>query len=168
MLKRLSFPGLALISCDGGPAGRFMGAGPAGPGAPPGRRQNGNGRHAPINREGDDGPQDCCVVSPEYPAAPASMTGMLGATAAVTAARRSRFSFQPVIVQAALDAVPVTGAAVPSRRWTEMLRTGGLPPHPCEPARYRMIFSTSAHGMKMAGLCRAARLVGMTPRVMPP
>src|SRR5262249_59747858 len=92
---------------------------------------------------------------------PASMTGMLGASAAVTAVRRSWFSFQPVIVQAALDAAPVTGAAVPSRRCTEMLWTGGLPRHRGEPDRYRMIFSTSAHGMKMAGLCRAARLVGM-------
>src|SRR5690348_8620590 len=116
----------------------------------------------------DDGPYSYRAVWPEHPAAPASMTGMLGATAAVTAARRSWFSFQPVIVQAALDAAPVTGAAAPSRRCTEMLWTGGLPRHRGEPDRYRMIFSTSAHGMKMAGLCRAVRLVGMTPRVMPP
>src|SRR5215470_5391523 len=109
-----------------------------------------------------------CADWLERPAAPASMTGMLGATAAVTAARRSWFSFQPVIVQAALDAAPVTGAAVPSRRCTEIPWTGGLPRHRGEPDRYRMIFSTSDHGIKMAGLCRAARLVGMTPRVMPP
>ena len=105
------------------------------------------------------------------------MIGMPGATAAVSAARRSRSSRHVVIGRVAPAATPGTGQCraglLPQgsagASWRRRIATRG----PCRPPmldpgpRYKIILSTSAQGMSTAERCQTGDPSGSAPSVMP-